>query len=289
MASLQRPRFTQLVVDTMRELYPEELADRTWDNVGLLQDNIQPDSGSVPPRVLLTNDLTPDVAEEAIQKNVSVIVTYHPFIFRGLKSITLPDPQQSTILRLARANIAVYSPHTAVDAAPGGVNDWLANLLDQYPLVIEDFSVIQPAASKPDHVPYAGYGRLVTLRTETDLETVVAIYAQKLGLRGVLVARPKNPRPVKTIAFCAGSGYDVVKDAEADLVVTGEVSHHNALRLKMLGRSVLAVCHSNSERGWLREVLKEKLTEELKGTVPEVEVLVSEEDQDPLEFWAVEE
>jgi putative NIF3 family GTP cyclohydrolase 1 type 2 len=71
--------------------YPEELADRAWDNVGLLQENIEPAAGSVPrrvlqniepacssvpPRVLLTNDLTVDVAEEAIAKKVSVIVSY---------------------------------------------------------------------------------------------------------------------------------------------------------------------------------------------------------------------
>ena len=56
--------------------YPEELADRAWDNVGLLQENIKPASGTVPARVLLTNDLTVRVAEEAIQKKASVIVSY---------------------------------------------------------------------------------------------------------------------------------------------------------------------------------------------------------------------
>jgi putative NIF3 family GTP cyclohydrolase 1 type 2 len=56
--------------------YPEELADRAWDNVGLLQENINPTSGTAPSRVLLTNDLTISVAEEAIQKQASVIVSY---------------------------------------------------------------------------------------------------------------------------------------------------------------------------------------------------------------------
>jgi putative NIF3 family GTP cyclohydrolase 1 type 2 len=54
--------------------YPEELADRSWDNVGLLLENIKSDKGS--PRVLVTNDLTISVAEEAIQRKVSVIVSY---------------------------------------------------------------------------------------------------------------------------------------------------------------------------------------------------------------------
>lgn len=75
-ASVQSPLFTRQVVKAMRALYPEELADRAWDNVGLLQENINPTSGTVPPRVLLTNDLTISVAEEAIQKKASVIVSY---------------------------------------------------------------------------------------------------------------------------------------------------------------------------------------------------------------------
>ena len=77
---LQSPVFTTQVVKAMQTLYPEELADRAWDNVGLLQENINPPSGTVPRRVLLTNDLTLHVAEEAIKKQASVIVSYrrHP-------------------------------------------------------------------------------------------------------------------------------------------------------------------------------------------------------------------
>ena len=74
--SVQSPLFTREVVQAMRCMYPEELADRAWDNVGLLQENINPTSGTVPRRVLLTNDLTLHVAEEAITKQASVIVSY---------------------------------------------------------------------------------------------------------------------------------------------------------------------------------------------------------------------
>lgn len=101
--------------------------------------------------VLLTIDLTKGVADEAIARKDSVIVTYRkfpdvlilklnfftsfinnyqdPIIFRGLKSITLENSQQNTLLRLAQEGISVYSPHTAVDAAPGGLNDWLADIV----------------------------------------------------------------------------------------------------------------------------------------------------------------
>lgn len=92
--------------------------------------------------VLLTVDLTKGVADEAIRRKDSVIIAYResafhllhthlltpadPIIFRGLKSLTLANSQQNSLLRLAQEGISVYSPHTAVDAAPGGLNDWLA-------------------------------------------------------------------------------------------------------------------------------------------------------------------
>ncbi|KAL2176667.1 GTP cyclohydrolase 1 type 2/Nif3 [Thermothelomyces heterothallicus CBS 202.75] len=292
--ALQSPPFTQLVVKAMRSLYPEELADRAWDNVGLLQENIALPSGAVPSRVLLTNDLTLRVAEEAIKKQVSVIVSYHPFIFRGLKCITLGDPHQRIVLRLAQHNIAVYSPHTAVDAVPGGVNDWLASILDKVPGGTSDVTVVQPARgatapSVPPGFDGAGYGRLVRLREPTDLETILRAYAVALRMRHVMVSRVAPPAPIRSVAVCAGSGFDVLKDADADLIVTGEMTHHNALRLKMLGKSVLTVFHSNSERGFLREVLQPKLESALREEDAAAEVLVSEEDEDPFDIWEAKE
>jgi putative NIF3 family GTP cyclohydrolase 1 type 2 len=109
-------------------------------------------------------------------------------------------------------------------------------------------------------------------------------------MASVMVARPSPSSSaategIRTVAICAGSGYDVLKDADADMYVTGEMTHHNALRLTMLGRYVLTVFHSNSERGFLREVLQRQLQRKLRQDVPEAEVLVSEEDRDPFEIW----
>jgi putative NIF3 family GTP cyclohydrolase 1 type 2 len=59
--------------------------------------------------VLLTIDLTKAVADEAIALKSSIVIAYHPVIFRGLKSITLANTQQQTLLRLASHGISVYS------------------------------------------------------------------------------------------------------------------------------------------------------------------------------------
>lgn len=139
--------FTKAVVDSMRKLcvhtwdslpgptltvshsYPEVLADQSFDNTGLLLeapfDPLRRQMNSV----LLTVDLTRTVADEAIENNHSIVVAYHPIIFRGLKSLTLADSQQSSLLRLALEGISVYCPHTAVDAVQDGMTDWLCDIV----------------------------------------------------------------------------------------------------------------------------------------------------------------
>jgi putative NIF3 family GTP cyclohydrolase 1 type 2 len=52
-----------------------------------------------------------------------------PIVFTPLKALTLANSQQSSLLKLAQEGISVYCPHTAVDAAPGGLNDWLADVV----------------------------------------------------------------------------------------------------------------------------------------------------------------
>jgi dinuclear metal center YbgI/SA1388 family protein len=93
-----------------------------WDNVGLLVGMPQWSAQ----HVLLTIDLTEPVLEEAIASNISMIVAYHPPIFHAIKSLNDATPASRIALRTANAGIAVFSPHTALDAASGGVNDWLA-------------------------------------------------------------------------------------------------------------------------------------------------------------------
>ncbi|CCF46633.1 hypothetical protein CH063_00625 [Colletotrichum higginsianum] len=280
------PSFTALVVDAMRKHYPEELADRRWDNVGLLLGNIETPETRKPknPVVLLTNDLTYAVAEEAVQKSASVIVSYHPFIFSGLKSITTKDPQQATLLLLAANGIAVYCPHTAVDAAPNGLNTWLGDIVSGGPSTSPSTpspstrTVINPLSSAaPAGFEGSGYGLLCTFRQPESLAEIIRRVASRVGMRRVMVASP-DPARLST-----------ARGAAADVIVTGEMTHHNALKAVQEGKTVVTVFHSNSERGYLTEVMKPLLEGELKGKEVDVQVLVSETDRDPFDIVDVSE
>jgi dinuclear metal center YbgI/SA1388 family protein len=73
--------------------------------------------------------VTPESAAEAIETRANFIVTHHPILFRGVKRLTDATPEGRMLLGLARAGVAVYSPHTAFDNTHGGINEMLARRL----------------------------------------------------------------------------------------------------------------------------------------------------------------
>ncbi len=95
-----------------------------WDNVGLLVGDYDEPLSDGP--VLVTIDLTADVAAEALEFGASAVVAYHPPIFKGIKRLTGATPREKGLLRCVRAGMAVLSPHTALDAAPDGLAEWLS-------------------------------------------------------------------------------------------------------------------------------------------------------------------
>ena len=114
------------LMDAIESFAPAQLAEE-WDNVGLLIGSPDAELGGP---VLLTIDLTEAVAAEAVREKCSAIVAYHPVLFSPVKRIVSgpgSTAAQRVALEVIRAGIAVYSPHTALDAATGGVTDWLAD------------------------------------------------------------------------------------------------------------------------------------------------------------------
>ncbi|QED48664.1 Nif3-like dinuclear metal center hexameric protein [Cytobacillus dafuensis] len=79
--------------------------------------------------IMIALDVLEDVVDEAIAKNVQLIIAHHPPIFRPLKSIATDTPSGRMIEKLIKHDIAVYAAHTNLDVAVGGVNDMLAEAL----------------------------------------------------------------------------------------------------------------------------------------------------------------
>src|SRR5690625_4349478 len=80
-------------------------------------------------KILVTLDVRPEVVQEAIEEKVDLIFSHHPPIFRPLKNLQTDHPQNKMYADLLKHDITVYSAHTNLDAAEGGMNDWLAEEL----------------------------------------------------------------------------------------------------------------------------------------------------------------
>jgi len=102
------------------ELVPLSLA-QDWDNVGLLVGR----ADKRVRRVKMASDVTAAVVAEAKRNEIDLILSYHPIIWEGLKQVLAAGPVHDLI----RADIAVFSIHTAFDVVSGGVNDQLAEML----------------------------------------------------------------------------------------------------------------------------------------------------------------
>ncbi|KAL0636074.1 hypothetical protein Q9L58_004980 [Maublancomyces gigas] len=248
--------------------------------------------------VLLAIDLTRAVVDEALAIPASMIVSYHPIIFRPLKSFTFADSQQESLLRLTQEGISVYSPHTAVDATIGGVNDWLVDGISGGKQNEQSRTVLVPVEG-PVGFESSGMGRLVTLTEATSLMTLVDRVKEHVKMPRVMVAATaehmSGSSAIRKIAVCAGSGGSLFKNVDVDLLFTGELSHHEALAAKEKGISTIACFHTNTERGFLAAVMQVKLQDALaeewakvesseKGTAEGFEVMVSQADRDPYEI-----
>jgi dinuclear metal center YbgI/SA1388 family protein len=116
----------------LEQFAPARLAE-TWDNVGLLWGD--PDTEVT--RVMTCLTVTPTTALEAIHEGAELIVSHHPVLFKAVKRVRADRPETGMLWNLARAGVAIASPHTAFDSTSGGINDGLARrfgLTDVVPL-----------------------------------------------------------------------------------------------------------------------------------------------------------
>ena len=263
------------VLSILQRLAPLDLAE-PWDNVGLL---LEPAPAPLTPPlsdVLLTIDLSDQVVSEAEALGAKLIVAYHPPILEGLKRLRSTAPAERSILRCVAAGIALYSPHTALDAAAGGVNDWLLDAFGQ------------PESERAPCFPHPsdrrlGGGRFVHLAKPIELAEAVERLKRHLGLTQLRLAAAEQhasgAQLVRRIAVCAGAGGSVFdKLSGFDLFVTGEMRHHDVLAKVRAGSSVLLSEHTHTERGYLR-LLAERLRAETHGGA---NFHVSRCDRDPL-------
>ncbi len=105
------------IVSALERFAPLPLQDG-FDNAGLQIGLTDAEATGA----LLCLDVTEAVLDEAIASGCNLIISHHPLIFKGYKSITGKDYVERCILKAIKNDIVIYSAHTNLDNAPGGVN-----------------------------------------------------------------------------------------------------------------------------------------------------------------------
>ena len=90
-------------------------------------------------KVLLTLDVTESVVDEAVMLGCKLIISHHPVIFKPLKGLTGSTISERVIIKAIQHDIGIYSSHTNLDNAFGGVNFAIANKLG-----LTDIRILNP-------------------------------------------------------------------------------------------------------------------------------------------------
>ena len=252
--------------------YPVSLAS-DWDAVGLVWGH----PASSVRRVLLAIDPVQAVVDEAMERQVDLVVTHHPLFLHPVHAVAATTAKGRVVHDLISHGIALYCAHTNADHARPGVSDALADLLG-----LVDTRPLDPM---PDGT--SGTGRVGRLPEAVTLEQFAEQVAAVLPAtrHGVRVAGDPMSR-VQVVAVCGGAGDSLLGLAAecADAYVTADLRHHRAQDHRgESGCALIDVAHWASEWPWLPQAAGQ-LQADLAAIGASLEVMVSEIPTDP---WTV--
>ncbi len=211
-------------------------------------------------RILVALDITENVAKEAVERGADLIVSHHPVIWEGARSVTDETILGRKLLCLLENGIAAICAHTNLDAAKGGVNDCLAAALG-----LKDTALLKHYGQYTDGTPY-GIEQVGTLPGDpVALVEFAAFVKDKLGSNGVRYV--DAGQPVKKVAVGGGSCSSSIQDvfaAGCDTFVTADVKYDGFLDAKALGLNLIDAGHYPTENlvcpvlaSWLYEAFSE--------------------------------
>ena len=209
-------------------------------------------------KVLVCLDVTEEVVFEATAIGCNMIVSHHPLLYHPLRQVSGASYQQRCVVDALANGIAIYSAHTSLDNAPGGVNYRLASMLG-----LEDLSWLQP---RPDGAGGSGVVGMLPEAIADDefLRLLKSIFAVEC-----LHHTAPCGKPIRKVALCGGSGAFLMQDAirmKADAFITGELHYHDYFESD--GMLLAALGHYQSEISTV-----DLLHDIIAASLPELEIV----------------
>lgn len=258
------------IYDCMDEKAPFSMQE-SWDSSGLLVGHWD----RAVRRLLLSLDITPLVIQEAADKGCDLIVSHHPVIFGGAKSVTDGDYTGERVLRLAERGIAALCCHTCLDAAPGGVNEVLARLCG----LEGELELLEQGGVHPVLGPY-GIGRVGALKAPMALGDYLNLLNRRLHPNGIRFHDAK--RPVRRVAVGGGSCGSMMGEVlkmGCDTFVTADLKYDHFLEARSAGLNLIDAGHYPTENPAM-DVVDLWLSERF----PQVEILRTRSHSEPISY-----
>ena len=261
---MTNPTLAQLA-KIIEKRYPKSIAS-DWDSIGLIVGKQK----NVIKKILLTVDVTKDIVNEAIENEIDLIISHHPLILEPEEVEDVRKYKEQLKELMIKNNISLYVAHTNADAAIGGVNDSLINLL----------KIKNAKSFGPENI-----GRFGELEDSVRIENIVQDLKKLIpNSNNAILVSGNLKKEIKTIAVCGGSGsflLEQVRTLNVDLFITSDLKHHSVLDNKDLGGPVLVnISHWASERIWLDELVIQLKNDFNKANL-DSEVLISSKVTDP--------
>ncbi len=261
------------VIDVLEEIAPSHTAEE-WDNpglqVGYLSQAIR--------KIFVSVDPSLKAIRKASKRDSQMLLTHHPLIFKPISQIDQGNYPGNVIFEALKKGISVVAAHTNLDVIRGGINDMLADLFGlQHAELFEKKAYLE--------IDDVGLGRIGYLPKPTRLSAMAETVKTILGIERIRVLGHKN-MVVKRLAVIGGSGGGMISLASknrADLLITGDVSHHEAREAEYLGLALIDGGHFHTEKAALR-LFAGRLKDSLIERGLEVIVEFYKNERDPMRY-----
>ncbi len=239
----------QEIISLLQEQSPEEFAC-DWDNVGLLVGDFEQEIS----KIYIALDATEEAIAEAVAEQADLLLTHHPMIFKGLKKVNTNDFTGKRVIKLIQNNLSYYAMHTNFDVK--GMAELAAQRMN-----LTDCQVLEETC-KSEQGP-EGIGRVGFLSEERTLAACIGMVKQAFAVETVKVFGDLRQR-VRRVAISPGSGKSVISHAlkvGAELLITGDIDHHEGIDAVAQGLSVIDAGHYGIEKlfiPYMVEYLKDR-------------------------------
>ena len=240
------------VLSALERFAPLPLQE-SWDNAGLQLGLTETEVSGA----LLCLDVNERIVDEAMAKDCNLIVSHHPLLFRGLKTISDLTDVQRTVMRAIKQGIAVVSMHTNMDNARGGVNFKIAQKLGLQ-------NVAFFAQKQVDGIE-AGSGVVGELPEAMAADDFIIGVKNAFGVECAMCNELLR-RPIKRVAICGGAGDFLLDEAiknQADAFITGEMHYHQYFGYEQQIQ-ICVIGHYQSEQ-YTAEIFEEIIQKECPG------------------------